>query len=105
MSVYLWGMCAVPIMAVFCSSLISCFSGMLLRYCLNDFEMISVAPVIAGVTYVFTFHMRCISVVKVFISIPRVRSVKTQLIYCQLTLRLLKSHTHTYIYIYIYIYI
>jgi hypothetical protein len=56
---------------------------MLLRYCLHDFEMISVSPVIAGVTSVFTFHMRCVAVVKVFISIPRVSSVKTQFIYCQ----------------------
>jgi hypothetical protein len=29
--------CAVPSMAVFCSSLISCFPGTLLRYFLNDF--------------------------------------------------------------------
>jgi len=39
-------MCAVPSMAVFCSSLTSCFPGMLLSYCLNDFEMVPVAPVI-----------------------------------------------------------
>jgi hypothetical protein len=32
-------MCAVPNTAVFCSSLISCFPGMLLRYFLDDFEM------------------------------------------------------------------
>jgi len=31
-------------MVVFCSSLISCFPGMLLRYCLSDFEMVPVAP-------------------------------------------------------------
>ena len=53
--------CAVPNMAVFCSSLISCFPGMLLRYFLNDFEMVPVAPIITGITFVFTFHMRCIS--------------------------------------------
>jgi hypothetical protein len=39
-------MCAVSNMAVFCSSLISCFPGMLLRYFVNDFEMDPVAPVI-----------------------------------------------------------
>jgi len=33
-------MCAVPNMAVFCSSLTSCFLGMLLTYFLNDFEII-----------------------------------------------------------------
>ena len=32
-------MCAVPNMAVFWSSLISCFLGMLLTYFLNDFEI------------------------------------------------------------------
>jgi len=55
-------MCAVPNMAVFCSSLTSCFPGVLLTYFLKDFEM--VAPVITGVTFVCTFHMRCISIVR-----------------------------------------
>ena len=32
--------CTVPNMAVFCSSLISCFPGMLLTYFLNDFEIL-----------------------------------------------------------------
>ena len=43
-------------MALFCSSLISCFPCMLLRYCLSDFEMVPVAPVITGITFAFTFH-------------------------------------------------
>ena len=30
-------------MAVICSSLVSCFPGMLLRYCLSNFEMIPIA--------------------------------------------------------------
>ena len=55
--------CAVPNMAVFCSSLTSCFPGMLLTYFLNDFEIVPVAPVITRITFVFTFHMRYISVV------------------------------------------
>ena len=41
-------MCAVPNMAVFCSFVISCFPGMLLRYGLSNFEMVGVAPVITG---------------------------------------------------------
>ena len=57
-------MCAVPNMAVFCSSLTSCFPGMLLTYFLNDFEIVPVAPVVTGITFVFTFHMRCISIVR-----------------------------------------
>jgi len=50
-------MCAVPNMAVFCSSLSSWFPVMLLTYFLNDFEMVLVAPIITGITFVFTFHM------------------------------------------------
>ena len=58
-------MCAVPNMAVFCSSLTSRFPGMLLTYFLNDFEIVPVAPIIAGITFfVFTFHMRCIYIVR-----------------------------------------
>ena len=36
-------------MAVFCSSLTSCFPGMLLTYFLNDFEIAPVAPIITGI--------------------------------------------------------
>ena len=57
-------MCAVPYMVVFCSSLTSWFPGMLLTYFLNDFEMFPVAPIITGITFVFTYHMRCISVLR-----------------------------------------
>ena len=46
-------MCAVPNMAVFCSSLTSRFPGMLLTYFLNDFEIVPVAPIISGITFVF----------------------------------------------------
>ena len=37
----------------FDSSLILCFPSMLLGYILNGFEMVSVAPVIIGITFVF----------------------------------------------------
>ena len=57
-------MCAVRNMAVFCSSLTSCFPGMLLTYFLNYFEIVPVARVITGITFVFTFHMRCFSIVR-----------------------------------------
>jgi hypothetical protein len=30
----------------------------LLRYCVSDFEMVPVAPVITGINFAFTFHMR-----------------------------------------------
>ena len=56
-------MCAVPNMAVFCSSLTSWFPGMSLMYFLNDLEMVPVAPIITGITRVFTFHMRCIIII------------------------------------------
>jgi hypothetical protein len=37
---------------------------MLLTYFLNDFEIVPLAPIITGITLVFTFHMRCISIVR-----------------------------------------
>ena len=49
--------CAVPNMAVFCSSLTSCFPGMLLMYFLNDFEIVPVAPIITGTTYHLCFYI------------------------------------------------
>jgi len=57
-------MCAVPNAAVFCSSLISCFPGVLLRYCLTDFEKVPAAHFIYGISSVGTFHIHCISVTR-----------------------------------------
>ena len=54
-------MCTVPNMAVVSSSLISCFPGTLLRYFMNDLEVVLGAPVITGITFAFTIHMCCIS--------------------------------------------
>ena len=51
-------------MAVFCNSLTSCFPAMLLTYFLNDFEIVPVAPIITGITFVFTFHMRYTSILR-----------------------------------------
>jgi hypothetical protein len=47
--------------AIDCSSLILCFPHMLIKYFLNDSEMVWVAPIITGITFVFTFHVHCIS--------------------------------------------
>jgi len=60
-------MCAVSNMAVFYIFLISCFPSMLLRYFLNDFEMVPLDPIITGITFVFAFHICCISVVGLYI--------------------------------------
>jgi len=38
-------LCAVPCVAVFCNSFMSCFPGMLRRYILHDLEMVPVAPI------------------------------------------------------------
>ena len=57
-------MCTMPNMAVSRSSLTSCFPGMLLTYFLNDFEIVPLAPVMTVITFVFTFHMCCISIVR-----------------------------------------
>jgi len=59
-----WSMCAVPSMAVFCSSVTSWFPGISLTYFLNDLEMVPVTPIITGITLVFILHMRCISIVR-----------------------------------------
>ena len=40
-------------MAGFCSSVTSWFPGMLLTYFLNVFEIVPVAPIITGITFVF----------------------------------------------------
>jgi hypothetical protein len=37
---------------------------MLLRYFLSDFEIVPIVPTITGVTFVFIFHMCCISTVR-----------------------------------------
>ena len=49
-----------PIWPFFCSSLILWFLGMLLRYCLSDFEMVPVT----SITCAFTFHMRWTSIIR-----------------------------------------
>jgi hypothetical protein len=43
--------------------LISCCPVRLLKYFLKDFEMVPVAPIIIGITFVFTFHVCRISIV------------------------------------------
>jgi hypothetical protein len=48
--------CAVPNMAVFCSSLTSWFPGMVFTYFLNDFEMAPVAPIITGYYYYYYYY-------------------------------------------------
>ena len=40
-------------MAVFCSSLTSCFLGMVFTYFLNDFEIVPVAPIIIYYYYYY----------------------------------------------------
>jgi len=56
-------LCAVPNMAVFCSSLISRFPAMLPRYFLNYFDIFPVALVITSITFASTFYTRWISIV------------------------------------------
>jgi hypothetical protein len=49
--------------------LTSCFPGMLLTYFLNDFEIVPVSPIITGITFVLTFHKRCVSIIIIIIII------------------------------------
>jgi preprotein translocase subunit SecY len=37
---------------------------MVLTYFLNDFEMVPVAPILLVLSFFFTFHIRCISIVR-----------------------------------------
>jgi hypothetical protein len=55
--------CAVPNMAVFCSSLTSWFPGMLLTYFLNDLEKVPVAPIITGISLAFVLNIIIIIIV------------------------------------------
>ena len=50
-------MCAVPNMAVFCSSLTSWFPGMLLTYFLNDTEIVPVAPIFTGIAFYYYYYL------------------------------------------------
>ena len=49
-------MCAMSNMAVFLSLyfFMSCFPGMLLRYFLNDLEMVPVIAIVTGIIFAFT---------------------------------------------------
>ena len=66
-------MCAVPNVAVFCSSLTSWFPGMLLTYFLNGFEMVPVAPITTGIIIIIIIII-IIVVVVVIIVIIRIRN-------------------------------
>jgi len=37
---------------------------MLLGYCLSDFALVPVAPIITGIAFVFKFHVHCFSIVR-----------------------------------------
>ena len=56
--------CAVPNMAVFCGFSILRFRLMLLRYFLKNFEIVPVALLTTGITFVCMFHMCGISIVR-----------------------------------------
>ena len=57
-------MCAVPNMTVFSSYLISYLPSTLLWHFPNNFEIVPGAPIITGITFVYTFHKSCISLVR-----------------------------------------
>jgi hypothetical protein len=51
----------------FCGSLISCIPNVLLRYFLNDFKIILIAPVITGVTFFLKFHTHPVIIIIIII--------------------------------------
>ena len=67
-------MSAVPNTAAFRSFLKSCCPGTLLRSFLNDFEMVPIAPIITGSTFIFTLHVRCIYIIIIIIIIIIIHS-------------------------------
>src|SRR5215813_12087229 len=85
-------MCAVPNMAVFCSSLTSWFPGMLLTYFLNDFEIVPVAPlkniiiiiiIIIIISIIIISFMQCI-----YTYIPEIYNVPREYIVAAILLLL-----------------
>jgi len=54
----------VPNMVVLCTALSSCFPGMLLRNCLNEFQIVSVASINNGINFAFALQVCWISVVR-----------------------------------------
>ena len=75
-------MCAVPNMAVFCSSLTSCFPGMLLTYFLNDFEIVPVAPIVTGITLLLLLLLLVVVVVVVVVVVFKISVRKIIMHYC-----------------------
>jgi hypothetical protein len=65
-------------MAVFCSSLTAWFPGMVLTYFLNNFEMGSVAPIVTGITLIFTFYVRDLLLLLLSSSSPSPSSLAVQ---------------------------
>ena len=66
---------AVPNMAVFCSSLTSCFPGMLLTYFLNDFEIIIIIIIIIIITIIISFMLGIYTYIPETNYVPREYSV------------------------------
>ena len=58
-------MCACPIWLF---SVAHWYRAFLVQSIINDFKTVPVAHTITGITFVFTFHMLCISIVKVLTS-------------------------------------
>jgi len=57
--------CALPSMAVFCSSFMSCFPDKLLQYCLDYFEVVPVTLLLL-VSLLFVHSTCAVSIYKVF---------------------------------------
>jgi len=56
--------CPVLLLYVVLDFVLSWYVAQLLRYFLNYFETVQIPPTITGITLVFTFHMRCVSIVR-----------------------------------------
>jgi hypothetical protein len=63
-------MCSVPIVGVFCNSLVSCSTGMWSGYFLIKVEMVPDTFVIIGMGFVCIFRISCISILGLFKIFP-----------------------------------
>jgi hypothetical protein len=81
--------CAVPNMAVLCSSLILCYPVMSLGYFLNDFQMVPFVPIISGITFAITYTCAVIFLDTLFITLLTPEIASSVKIHVSLSLSLL----------------
>jgi len=70
------------------------FSRYVAHVFFNKFEIAPVVPIITGITFVFTFDMRCISIVRFSYFRPYNRIIIINIIICNTEREYLDDDTH-----------